>query len=565
MDWLALHLPALVLEVYTRALPSSGPSPDPAPQRPLDRAIEPSPGGPSSGSRQPPLAVSEHERIVARNAAAARLGIVPGLPDAAARALVAELCILPRRPTAERAALARLAAWAMAFSDRVSLAPPAALVLESGRSLKLFGGATALRRRVLDGVTGLGWRARCVLAPTPGAALVLAAAGLGGDAAPGEPDDGAIIADRDALRRALAALPVAALGFSAAELDDLQRMGIRRVAELLRLPRAGLAERFGVARLTQLERLLGERPDPRRPFTPPQRFRATLELPAEVPDAAALVFACRRLIDELGGFLLARQAGVQQLDWRLHHADMAPTRLRLGSAAPARDPAHWLTLLRERLERLSLPAPVRAIAVASEQLRPLAPAHAELFPRDAAAGALDPALLDRLRARLGAEAVRGLRALPDHRPERALGLCEPQLMPDKGPDGRGEQAPGARRRQPGPDLNSAPGPSSGAVAIARRDRPLWLLAQPAPLATRDGRPWLDGPLDLGSGCERIDTGWWDGCVVARDYYVALRADGERLWVYRELRGARGWFLHGIFGEDPADPGSGRDLDPSTIG
>ncbi len=564
MDWLALHLPALALEVYTRAFASDEASNAPSAEPPGKPSGGPRAAAPSPAGGRPPLAVSEHERIVARNAAAARLGILPGLPDGAARALVAELRILPRRPAAERAALARLAAWAMAFSDRVSLAPPAALVLESGRSLKLFGGAAALRRRVLDGVTGLGWRACCVLAPTPGAALVLAAAGLGaggdtpaaarGSDGGGDDAGGAIIADRDALRRTLAALPVAALDFGAAELADLERMGIRRVTDLLRLPRAGLAERFGVARLTQLQRLLGERPDPRRPFVPPARFRATLELPAEVPDAAALVFACRRLIDELSGFLLARQAGVQHLDWRLHHAGGPPTRFRLGAAAPARESEHWLTLLRERLDRLSLPAPVRAIAVASEQLRPLAPTPIELFPRDAAATALDPALLDRLRARLGAAAVRGLTALPDHRPEHALRLCEPRLAPAERPDARGRSEPArpeskvARKRPRRSAREVIPAP--GTATNTRRDRPLWLLAQPAPLAMRDGRPWLDGPLDLGTGCERIDTGWWDGFAVARDYYVALSAKGERLWVYRELRGNRGWFLHGIFGDDP---------------
>jgi protein ImuB len=74
------------------------------------------------------------------------------------------------------------------------------------------------------------------------------------------------------------------------------------------------------------------------------------------------------------------------------------------------------------------------------------------------------------------------------------------------------------------------------------------------LGLRNNRPWLDGPLDLGGGCERIDTGWWDGFQVARDYYVARTTEGERLWIYRELRGAGGWFLHGIFGDDPAAVG-----------
>ena len=479
MKWLAVHLPALSLQVYERASEAGL-----------------------------PLAVSDGERLTACNPAARGQGVHPGLTPSAGRALLAELRILPCNPEAERTALERLAAWAMRFSDQVSLEPPRALVLEAARSLHLFGGAGPLHRQLADGVAALGYRARCVLAPTASGALTLAAAGGDG-----------LIPDQDALRRALAELPVAALGLGRSALDDLARMGLKRVGDLLRLPRAGFAERFGIERLHQLERLLGERADPRRPYEPPASFRAELELPAEVPDAAALVFACRWLIDELGGFLLARQSGVQRLSWRLRHADLEPTRFLLGSARPERDPERWLGLLRERLDRLELPAPVRAIGLASETLRPLAPAAGELFPDAAAALQPDPAVLDRLRARLGSDAVRGLALVLDQRPERAWRWC-------------------------------APGDSS--QGLIRADRPLWLLPEPIALSLQGRQPWLDGPLDLGAGCERIETGWWDGLEVARDYYVATTETGERLWVYRDMYGDRGWYLQGVFGHAMAD-------------
>jgi protein ImuB len=53
-------------------------------------------------------------------------------------------------------------------------------------------------------------------------------------------------------------------------------------------------------------------------------------------------------------------------------------------------------------------------------------------------------------------------------------------------------------------------------------------------------------LDLGQERERIDIGWWDDREVKRDYFVATTRRGERLWIYRELEGERGWFLHGLF-------------------
>ena len=80
-------------------------------------------------------------------------------------------------------------------------------------------------------------------------------------------------------------------------------------------------------------------------------------------------------------------------------------------------------------------------------------------------------------------------------------------------------------------------------------RPLWLLALPEPLAERDGRPRHRGELRLESGPERIESGWWEGPEVQRDYYVARTPRGARLWIYRERAGAaaRHWFLHGVFG------------------
>jgi protein ImuB len=477
MRWLAIHLPALPLEVYTRAL-----------------------------KVDTPLAVSQRgkvERVLLCNQPAVERGVRPGQSLGGALALAADLRVLPRKPDAEGSALERLAAWSGRFSSQVSLEPPAAVVLEVARSLRLFGGAEALLERVAQGVSGLGYRARCCMAPTPGGALILAA--CGGDG---------VIPHRDALRVALSRLPLVALGFDERALIDLQRMGLRLVEDLLRLPRAGLAERLGLGRIQYLQRLLGEAPDPRLRFEPPAHYRGRLELPAELLQVDALVFPCRRLLVELAGFLTGRQGGVQRLQWRLQHgADIEDTCFTLGTAQPGRDPARWLDLLRKCLERLQLPAPVRAVALDAADIRSLTPGSQELFPGLDRPHAAAPDLLDHLRARLGWQSVRGLALAADHRPERAWRWC----------------APGERGNGRG-----------------RRDRPLWLFPEPLPLQIRNRRPYWNGELALGQERERIETGWWDGFDVARDYFVATTAKGARLWIYREIKGGRSWFLHGMF-------------------
>ena len=77
-------------------------------------------------------------------------------------------------------------------------------------------------------------------------------------------------------------------------------------------------------------------------------------------------------------------------------------------------------------------------------------------------------------------------------------------------------------------------------------RPVWLLAEPQRLEGEE-QPRYQGALELEEGPERIESGWWDGRDVRRDYYVARTPAGVRVWIFRERRTPGGWFLHGVFG------------------
>ncbi|MGD8310726.1 MAG: DNA polymerase Y family protein [Chromatiales bacterium] len=478
MRWLAVDLPWLPLEVFTRG---------------LDRDL--------------PMGIVEHRsqggRVLLVNRSAAEAGIRSGMPVGAARALAADLHLLDRSPEREHRALGALALWAGGFTSQVSPAPPGALLLEAGRSLRLFGGPRSLIARVRQGLDDLGYGARLCLAPTPGGALQLARAGRE-----------LIVEGPQALCRALAGLPLERADLAPEALAALRHMGLEHLGQVLGLPRPGLGRRFGAAFVQRLERLLGETPDPRPLFEPPARYRGRLELPAEVQDTRALLFGARRLVLELTGFLVGRQAGAQRLDWTLIHADRSPTRFALGLLEPLSDAGPLIDLLRERLERLELPAPVREVRLAVDDLSAGAPRSGELFPETLRRPGGDGRLLERLRARLGPERVQGLAVAAEHRPERAW-------------------------------RNASPGESGGVASFGIR--PLWLLAEPAPLDTREGRPWREGPLVLEGEGERIESGWWDGGDLARDYFVARTCGGERLWIFRELRGRRRWYLHGVFG------------------
>jgi protein ImuB len=269
-----------------------------------------------------------------------------------------------------------------------------------------------------------------------------------------------------------------------------------------------------------LQRLLGEWPDPRPLFFPPHHFARSLQLPAEVTTTESLRFAIRRLLLELDGFLRRRQLGARELAWSFLHGAGKKSLLRLGLALPERDSGRLQMLLRERLERFVLPAPVQEIGLRVTHLEPLAGRPLDLF--EARAGHVGaPLLIERLRARLGETAVGAIEVVAEHRPERAW-------------------------RRTSVAAATVGGGRIEAARLPMGPRPLWLLPQPEPLADRAGWPWWRGRLQLEGERERIESGWWDGGAIARDYFVATAPAGERLWIYREIGAGRRWYLHGFF-------------------
>src|SRR3970282_1274282 len=146
----------------------------------------------------------------------------------------------------------------------------------------------------------------------------------------------------------LQALPIGAIDPGPETLALLRRIGVSTLGELMRLARAGVAARFGQGLLRDLDRALGRAPEPRVFFQPPERFGMLLELPAPVMEAERVLFAARRLLLQLEGFLAARQAGGRGFTLRLSHRGGEPRRMDVGSATPHRDTEHWQRLLRAR-------------------------------------------------------------------------------------------------------------------------------------------------------------------------------------------------------------------------
>jgi protein ImuB len=409
-----------------------------------------------------------------------------------------------RPPPTAQAALQTLALWALQWSGQVSQHAAsdgsATLWLEIGASRRLFGDHARLRERVAAGLAPLGYSHRLGIAPTPQGAALLARAGLVAGAV-----------TQVQLLQLLGPLPLALLALPDEHLAALHSAGLRRIGELLALPAASIAQRFGPDAHRYLQRLRGAVHEPLRYVQAPAHFDSRCEFPDAITDTTALLFPLQRLLAGLQGYLRARDRAVQRYTLRLEHHRGAVTCLSVSLTRPSRDAAQLLALARERLAATVLAAPVHGLGVtAHELLQPLL-VQSDLFSRATQQSEQFQQVLDRLVARLGASAVQALGSTDEHRPERAWRRYAAQLG--------APAAAGAHR-----DASEVPG------------RPCWLLPEPR----RIERPQL-----LLAGPERIESGWWDGADVARDYYLAREPNGAQLWVFQDLRGGD-WHVHGIW-------------------
>ncbi len=403
------------------------------------------------------------------------------------------------------APLQKLCLHAQSFTSFVSIEPPNALLLEIKGSVKLFGSLAQLHADIDACWRRLALPAQSATAPSTLAALWLARSGTRS----GTPSQ---IEDVELLPTRLAKVPIACTAWDAERLQTLRAMGVTHLGELMRLPRAGLARRLTPALVRDLDIALARQAAPRRAFVPRERFRERCDFETEIEHVAYLEKALEPLVERCARFLRRRQAGIQALQLKLTHREGPATCVQLGLASITSERRRLSDVLCQKLSRLELRAPVRGMELISGSLRGLSASSLDVFAGFTGAGSRDgaPQLVERLRARLGEEAVYGVCLIPEHRPEAAW------------------------RRVHEVRLTAATRIEEE-ISDQKLPRPVWLLNEPLSLPKPE---ILQGP-------ERIESGWWDGKGVARDYYIARHSEGGRLWVFQERQSKR-WYVHGVF-------------------
>lgn len=478
------------------------------------------------------------ERVIAANDAAANLGLHPGLALAKARDRFPDIIVAEEDATADANLLESIAAWCERYTPLAAADPPDGVLLDISGCAHLFEGEQKLLAELVLRLSRYGFSIRAAVASTIGTAWAISRYGLGGIVKAGDE------------RQALAPLPLSALRLPAETTMALARVGLKRIGDILDLPRAPLTARFGADLLIQLDRALGREREPLTPRTPLAPYVAEQRFAEPIAREEHVLAIIERLAARLRSMLEQRGEGARRIELLLFRTDGEVKRLSVSTSRPVRDARNIRALFVERLAALADEFdPGFGFDLARLSVLIAEPCPPEQIGLERADETDLGHLIDRLAARLGARRVTRIRAQDNHIPELAAIFVPAQMCARAPAFPTSEEDSGWREFR------------AFRAAAELPMRPLRLLAKPEPIEvialTPDGAPsrfrWRRAlhHVIAAEGPERIEGAWWsEDEGPARDYFRVEDARGRRFWLfraglYRDTAHPR-WFMHGLF-------------------
>ncbi len=404
------------------------------------------------------------EQVIVPSREASLNGVRVGMRSGGVSAIAPETEMLERCLGKEQLALDAIAMALLQYSPEVTFADDFSILMDASASLRLFGGPLAICRSVATSIAALGFTANLGAAPTAKGAWLLARSSR----IKGYPLRRRVL-KMDTLTHRLDDLPCHLLPTALPHDEWLTGIGAKNFGAIRRLPRAGLMRRTSKQLVGDLDRAYGDLSEMFEWIRVPSTFSAHIETFDRIEHAEALMFGATSLILQMIGWLVSKQLAVTVFTLSLEHergrSAIPPTILELALAEPAWKEGHLIRLLKERLDKTELSAPVIGLRLDARQLVPMRPPTESLFPEPGGTPADFHRLLELLTARLGAENVLTPASSPDHRPE----VCNAWVPATEKPvkiDSEGEAL----------------------------ERPFWILPKPIALLMRNHRPFYGSPL-----------------------------------------------------------------------
>lgn len=469
-------------------------------------------------------AAPERGRMVVKavSAAAAPLGLFPGMALADARAVFPSLQVFSDKPYWHQKLLRGLAEWSLRYTPVACIDPPDGLVLDISGCPHLWGGERPYLKDIVGTLRAKGYRVRGAIADTVGAAWAVARYG---EVSP--------IIGPGSQREALLPLPPVALRLDADVLQRLTKLGFRQIGQFLDMPAGALRRRFGDKLLLRIGQALGTEPEALQPVQPLEPYLERLPCMEPISTATGIAIALKHLLDKICARLSKEGKGLRTGIFRGYRLDGKVEQVAIGTSRASHNPGHLFRLFELKIPSIEPDLGIELFEIEAPLVEKIVEGQEVLWQVSGRDHVVVGELLDRIAGKIGMQSIRCYLPQEHHWPERSI-----------------KEVPFLAGQAAGVGDVSWP---------TQAPRPVQLLSPPEPIEVMVPLPDYP-PLHFrhrgtifrivkADGPERIEQEWWLQTGPPRDYYCVEDESGARYWLFRLGLYGQGnpqWFLHGFF-------------------
>ena len=456
---------------------------------------------------------------VSKNAGS--MGFLPEMSLVDVRAAAPDMLYYESNPVQNVRCLQGLLRWASRFTPRIARGDGNNLYLDIAGASHLFGGEDSLLQNIQSQLEEFGFTALLALADNKAAAWGFAHHGKGKSNI-----------TKGTLREASRDISVEALRMSYASTILCQRLGLKKIGDLLDLPRAALANRIGLEDLKRLDQFFGHTAEAKQFSRHRERLIEEMQFFDPLATSAGVKAALDKLLGKLCLRLSQMQQGFRKANLQMERVDHKTLSFSILLMQPSIDVNTLKRLFSHHFEQLDVGFGIDRMILAADQIAPLS--RHQLGLEDSKKQCHDESLnrlVNELSNMFGTRHIQRFSQADSHIPERTF----------------------KRNRTLHPR-----NPQNWASPSAKR--PLRLLKKPVSVLVHDSTDrkapeaifWhgKECYLSVLTGPERIEPNWWcddpDWQSGSRDYWWIKTHFGALLWLYRVSSEKKAqWFVHGV--------------------
>lgn len=468
------------------------------------------------------LASSDRGRMIisAVNLLALKQEIHIGMVLADARAIIPSLQFFDDEPERSEKLLNSLAEWFIRYTPVVAIDLSDGLILDITGCAHLWGSEKQYVTHIIKRLLDFGYQIHIAIADTIGVAWAVARYGCDN-----------LIIEKEQHIKSLLSLPPAALRLEPEIIERLEKLGLRRISNIINMPRSALRRCFGQHLLRRLDQALGYEDEIIFPVQPLEPYHERLPCLEPIVTARGIEIALERLLNCICDRLRQEEKGLRTAVFKCYRADGKIEIINIGTHRPSCNSQHLFKLFENKIPSIEPALGIELFILEAPKVEDLVMSQEKLWNNTGNINDVGLSeLLDRITGKLGAESIYRYLPAEHYWPERSF---------KKAVIFNEELSTKWKVDKPRP-LQLLNVPELIEVTAPVPDYPPMLFRYKGKLHK----------IIKAEGPERIEQEWWLQEGQHRDYYFVEDAEGYRYWLFRsghyDEEKSYKWFMHGFF-------------------